>query len=369
MAVVQQAATILSRSISTTASIPPSESTALPHATVQTTEAINTTATNITATNTTTTVASTCSTQSILFFGTIPVGWEDLTSDQRHSCIGQYKLKCLFGGHHAWVAEGDLLDRWNAQGNSAYTVAITHINRKIKKRCIVSHQFFLLSQIPNRETAIPFVIVKSRAKKTAEEVVSKLEKHPHLCKFGMRYMALEGGIRPSATYRSIIPEVSSGIPLEVSADTNASESSLIDIESLCGAQIEVASDSSPGRDAKVNIATIAGVFRLGQRHYALTAAHAFFDNVDSSGSWADSGLYVTSTSSQSLTQETPLPKISESYDVVLKNVPKNVRRANDVATTTITSVSLGPVIPSVLHRRRNTLNTALPEVVLDAELD
>jgi hypothetical protein len=132
------------------------------------------------------------------------------------------------------------------------------------------------------------------------------------------------------------------------------------LSGLSGTKIAVYRYSGDVRGQKRNVSTLGGVFKIGGRHFALTAAHVFFDNVESTGSWADSGLYVTADGSDSFSSEIPPPEVSGIYEVVIEN---GWSQMGGLGT------SIGLVAPSVLQHRKSPATEALPEVIWDVELD
>jgi hypothetical protein len=109
---------------------------------------------------------------------------------------------------------------------------------------------------------------------------------------------------------------------------------------LLGARIAVYRYSGDVRDHKINVATLGGVSLMEGRYLAVTVAHVFFESFSS---------------------ETPPPKISGIYEVVIENGWPQI--GGGVGT------SIGLVAPRVLQHQKNPAIKALPEVIWDAELD
>ncbi|KAG8525537.1 uncharacterized protein KY384_009181 [Bacidia gigantensis] len=291
----------------------------------------------------------------VTFFGTCPTCWEQLDSSQRDSCIAQTHLLRLVEGHYAWIATGELAKQWNENGYQEYSAVIEHGRYRIGKPGlgrdrIASHELRLLSTSSNRESATPFVIVTSRNLRKAQETISRLQKHPRLCKFGFQYMARQGGLRLTAGE----PPSTSNIPSVAQ-------------HSLCGARIAVYSHTGVSRGSNKNVSTIGGVFRIRQKYYALTAAHVFFENIASTGSWADSGLYVTTESSVGGTQSAPQPEISGLYEILVEGLWPYAASADGRAQDP--GRSLGLFEPQVAHRRKSPNPRASIEVIWNFESD
>jgi hypothetical protein len=329
------------------------------------------------------------------FFGTCPTSWDNLTPTEKESCIGN-QLICQIEGHFAWAAAGPLLEQWNSSGEEEYSAVIAHgkagIFRSFRQHKIPGHELRLLSLLPDKETAVPFVIITSKDKddKAARETIERLKHHPRIARFALKYMVRQGNTR--LTMGSPTDTSSNQPKLNCdgndnfsgsrgSADASASANEIVDFsrqfvknqetqkhpENLCGAKIAVYTHSGRVRGQKSRVSTIAAVVNVGNRYYALTVAHVFFDNVDTSKSWADSGLYVTSESSVGLRPEVPIPRSSKIYEVVVESLWPNDKDLQDESE--IQSTSVGLVAPSLPHRRKDPATAALPEVIWDAELD
>lgn len=294
----------------------------------------------------------------VTFFGTCPTLWEDLSPDQRDSCIAQVHLVRQVEGCFAWVATGELARQWNENGYQEYSAVIEYGRFRIGRPGlgrdrIATHDLRLLSTTPDRERAIPFVIITSKNLKRAQETVNRLQKHPRLSKFGFQYMARQGGLKLTA-----------GDPS--SKATGLSGRS----RGLCGARIAVYKHGGTSRGEKKNVATIGGVFRIGRKYYALTAAHVFFDNIASTGSWADSGLYVTTESSiggVGVTQDAPRPEVFGSYEILVESFWPHTA-SNDSEKPNL-STSLGLFEPQVAHRRKGIKPATSSEVIWNFEMD
>jgi len=335
--------------------------------------------------------------QTITFFGTCPTIWDDLSADQKDSCTGQIQLRSQFEGHFAWPPAGELARQWNESGDKEYSAVKEHTWLQIGKLGLrrskfATHQLLLLSTLPSRATAVPFIVVTSKSEKVARETVKSLEHHPRLSRFGIKYMARQGGLKISAADSAFIvqgdepasgSEPTSELEAVNSFPVFAGESSTTrgglpvmpnNISStkssrtrLCGARISVYRYSGGKREQRKNVATIGGVFKIGARHFALTSAHVFFDNIECSGSWIDSGLFITYGSGHSFVQEGPLPKLSEVYDVVIEGYWPHTD--NSVNASESGNISIGLVAPSLSHRRKTANIAALPEVIWDDQLD
>lgn len=335
----------------------------------------------------------------ITFFGTCPTVWESLPRDQKDLCVSQVQLRCQIQGHYAWAADGELKRQWNETGYREYSAVIEYrklrFGRPISYRGrIPSHELRLLSTTPSRESASPFIIITSRDKKEAQETISRLQKHPRLCKFGFEYMARQGGLRVAAGEGSPISQnieapasgyltsdaaglVSHHHPGVQSATVNPEDrDSLAKLfgttvggspHPLCGARIGVYKSLGPVRDKKRNVATIGGVFPIGRKRYALTSAHVFFDNVTSSGSWADSGLYVTSNSSALAVQDTPRPEVSELYEIFVESLWPHATDADGQMHNIGTSI--GFFAPQLSYRRKGPNKTTASELIWDFDMD
>ena len=306
---------------------------------------------------------STSSSPAITFFGTCPTVWKNLNSDQRDSCIAQAYLVRRVEDHYAWNATGELAKQWNENGYQEYSAVIEFSTFRTGKLGlgrdrIASHELRLLSTTPDRESATPFVIITSRNLKRAQETVGRLQKHPRLCKFGFSYMARQGGLRLTAGKPSSSSSSSSSAP-----SIGISEP----VHSLCGARIAVYKHAETTRFGKKQVATIGGVFHIGRKYYALTTAHVFFDNVASTGSWADSGLYITTESSVSMVQNAPRPEIYGSYEILVESFWPHITGIDGEAQSDGTS--LGLFEPQVTHRRRELDTKAFSEVVWNIEMD
>ena len=92
--------------------------------------------------------------------------------------------------------------------------------------------------------------------------------------------------------------------VEQSQDARISRKVYPYFSGLSGTRIAVYRYPGGIRDDKRNVATLGGVFLIEGRYLSLTAAHVFFDNIESFSS------------------ETPPPKISGIYEVVIENGPK-----------------------------------------------
>ena len=326
------------------------------------------------------------------FFGTCPTGWDNLTSTQKESCVGTQLIRQI-KGHFAWAAAGQLLEQWNSSGEEEYSAVITHGKagrfRSFRHHKIPGHELRLLSLTPDKGTVAPYIIITSKDKddKAARETIERLTQHPRLARFSLKYMIRQGNTRltmGSPTNASCNqPELndkgkadSSGSRGSVHAmneianfsrQSEKNQESQKRSENLCGARIAVYTHSGRVRGQKPQLSTIAGVVKIGDRYYALTVAHVFFDNVDSTKSWADSGLYVTSESSIDHCPEPPIPRSSQIYQVVIESLWPHDKDLQD--DSEIQSTAIGLVAPSLPHRRKDPATAALPEVIWDAELD
>ena len=332
------------------------------------------------------------------FFGTCPTGWDNLTPTQKESCVGTQLIRRI-EGHFAWAAAGQLLEQWNSSGEEEYSAVIAHGKagrfRSFRHHKIPGHELRLLSLLPDKETVAPFVIITSKDKddKAARDTIERLKQHPRLARFALKYMIRQGNTRLTmgspTDSSSNQPELNSKRKANFSgsrgsADAFASANAMNEIadfsrqsvknqetqkrpENLCGARIAVYTHSGRVRGQNRQVSTIAGVVNVGDRYYALTVAHVFFDNVDSTKSWADSGLYVTSESSIGLRPEVPIPRSSKIYQVVIESLWPHDKDLQDKSE--IQSTSIGLVAPSLPHRRKDPATAALPEVIWDAELD
>ncbi|KAL8716475.1 MAG: hypothetical protein Q9225_006202 [Loekoesia sp. 1 TL-2023] len=136
---------------------------------------------------------------------------------------------------------------------------------------------------------------------------------------------------------------------------------------LCGARIAVYRHTGVARNEKKNVATIGGIFRVGRKYFGLTAAHVFFDNVASTGSWADSGLYVSTNSSSNQIQDVPRPIVSGLYEIFAES--SWLRVAGAEGDTGDLGVSLGLFEPQVGHRRKEPSAKTFSEVIWNFEMD
>ena len=326
------------------------------------------------------------------FFGTCPTGWDNLTPTQKESCIGTQLIRQI-EGHFAWAAAGQLLEQWNSSGEEEYSAVIAHGKagrfRSFRQHKIPGHELRLLSLSPDKDTAAPFIIITSKDKdgKAARETIERLKQHPRLARFSLEYMPRQGNTRLTmgrpTDASSNQPELngkgkanSSGSRGSAHATNEIADFSPQSVrnqetqkrsENLCGARIAVYTHSGRVRGQKPQVSTIAGVVKIGDRYYALTVAHVFFDNVNSTKSWADSGLYVTSESSIDPRPEVPIPRSSQIYQVIIESLwphDKDLQDESDIQST-----SIGLIAPSLPHRRKDPVTAALPEVIWDAELD
>lgn len=302
----------------------------------------------------------------ITFFATVPTPWADLSADQRDSCIGQVSLQRQIEGHHAWPPSGELARQWNETGYDEYSAVLAHRQqqRRFSRRALgrdklAAHRLLLLSTSDIRTEATPFVVVSSSSEKVVQDSIALFRSHRRLNNFGFEYMAHQTGLRLSAS--------KPGSARRQPQNTAPHTVQYPYMGGLSGAKITVYNHSGIERGQKRNVATLGGVFQIGTRHFALTAAHVFFDNVQSSGSWADSGLYVISDSNDSLSSNAHQPKVANVYEVVIESGwSRHGAAINDEWTE---GKSIGLVAPSVLLHRKDNTTKALPEVIWDAELD
>ena len=138
------------------------------------------------------------------FFGTCPTVWEDLTPDQKDSCIAQIPLSRQIEGHYVWPAAGELARQWKSEGYEQY-LNIIEIDRfnahgsDFGRNRAVTHELRLLSTSPLRQTAVPFIIITSKNIKAAQETVDCLRKHPYLSEFGFGYLSRQEDLGPPAS--------------------------------------------------------------------------------------------------------------------------------------------------------------------------
>lgn len=140
---------------------------------------------------------------------------------------------------------------------------------------------------------------------------------------------------------------------------------VISLYSLCGARIAVYKYEGGIRGRKLNVATIGGVFQVGTKYMALTVAHVFFDNVTSSGSWVDSGLYVTTDSSDSAAQDRPRPVVSELYEIVVESLWPHAIATNDNTQTK----SIGLFEPQVTRHRKESRTVNTSDLIWNFDMD
>ena len=130
--------------------------------------------------------------QSLLnFFGAgAPTIWEDLTDSDRDSCIGQVRLVGQFHGHFAWPATGELASQWNQKGIDEHFAVLGWLKSEVtdRKDPLLSYQLLLLSTLPERETAIPYLVITLEDEKSAKDTVRKFETSPRLARFGIKYL-------------------------------------------------------------------------------------------------------------------------------------------------------------------------------------
>jgi hypothetical protein len=139
------------------------------------------------------------------------------------------------------------------------------------------------------------------------------------------------------------------------------------LSGLAGARISVYRMMGNLLEQKSKMATIGGVFKIGERHFALTAAHVFFENVENTESWADSGLFVTSSSNNDSHSEASAPRISDVYKVDVESSWTQKGTSGEVEPSK--KMSLGLVAPAVRRTRQDRASKPLPEVIWNAELD
>jgi hypothetical protein len=138
------------------------------------------------------------------------------------------------------------------------------------------------------------------------------------------------------------------------------------LTNLCSTRIAVYVHSGVVRAPKPRRSTIAAVVHIGTQYYALTVAHVFFERVDASKSWTDSGLYTTSESSVENRSEVPVPRSSNMYEIIVESVwPHDNAQGGAESESSV----IGLVAPLLSLRRRNSVEAALPVVIWNAELD
>ncbi len=134
------------------------------------------------------------------FFGTCPTGWDNLTPIQKESCVGTQLIRQI-EGYFAWAAAGPLLEQWNARGEEEYSAVIAHGKarrfRSSRQQKIPGHELRLLSLVPAKETAAPFVIITSKDKddRAAKDTIERLKQHPRLARFSLKYVIRRGNTR------------------------------------------------------------------------------------------------------------------------------------------------------------------------------
>lgn len=333
----------------------------------------------------------------ITFFGTCPTTWDDLTPEQKGSCIDPVHLTRQIDGYYAWAAVGELARQWNKNGYQEYSAVINqtkfHIGRSIVCREeIASYELRLLSTTLSRERAKPFVIITSKNIKRAREIFSRLEQHPRLSKFGLNYMARQGELRctagdpPTPSLGPINPQGKSlsclifGARIKlISPDafiqSNGNRAPTISTKSssynqaartsqsslsLCGARIAVYKHEG-GISGKKKMATIGGVFQIGGKYKALTAAYVFFDKIASE----DSGICVTTDGSSSMDQDNPRPVMSDLYEIVVESFWPHM---TDGASRT-TVISMGLFEPQLTRHRKGLETKNTSELIWNLEMD
>lgn len=346
----------------------------------------------------------------ISFFGTCPTGWNNLNTAQKASCIG-FNLKGRIGDYFGWAAAGELRDQWNKVGFKEYDAVIKcHRSR----HRIYPPEIRLLSISSDQSSAYPFVIIICSREKAGKDTIARLELHPRLSRFGLRYLSRlsntvmtmdkrEGMASDSplimdrnmaglattpghfshfeiATPRVKHEQEPGYFPFTVDVGSSASgkgeDSRVISssAKNLCGAKIAVYSGSASFRNPKRNSSTIGSVLKAGNRYFALTVAHVFFGDVDTNKSWFDSGLSLNSQlnhtsrdSSNPGHNEVRDPQISESYEIVIESLWPHHSDLQDGPG--ISRSAIGRVSPRITHQRRLPDAEVFPELLLDAQLD
>lgn len=348
----------------------------------------------------------------IAFFGTCPTGWTNLTWDEKERCIG-IRLSRQIQGFDAWTAVGELLEQWNEFGNDEFSAVIRYCESKrfyLGRPNNPSHQLRILSLPFDKPTAHPYIIIDSKDEKAAKAIVERLEKHPRLCRIGFKYIAHKGKMTLSSTASEFFPSINipetgdnnnngflprsqtinetlvetqdrntspkddlkpvskpASLPeyIEKPASQPAVVSSLAD--NLCGARIAIYAHTGLVRGEKKNVSTIGAVIKIGTSFYALTVAHAFFDNIDTTQSWTDSGLSVWTDSGSARRRTIPKPRISDAYEIVIESIWPH--RGDIYEASAISPNAIGLVAPSVANQRKTPLTESYAKVFWDPHLD
>jgi hypothetical protein len=235
---------------------------------------------------------------------------------------------------------------------------------------------------------VPFVIIISKDKdgKTAKDTVDRLQNHYRIGRYSLKYIVRQGNVRftvghtgENSTTQSHshseedfnLSGVNDSAPMSLSMQSSEQPGHKPQppnhLANLCGARIAVYVHSGRVRVQQPRISTIAAVVHIGTQYYALTVAHVFFEGVDTSKSWTDSGLYTTSESSIGNRPEVPVPRSSKMYEVVVESLWPHDH--NSQADAGIESSFIGLVAPSLSLRRRDSVAEALPVVIWNAEMD